>query len=276
MTDWSLLSAELEFIYIDPVLAAHLEQQADTLVGKSLLMFVHPDEVQSAKNDLHAVIESRAIHGSVTRYFAQICVYYKLLTLRPVSVRFSRLSRVRNQLGYPGRPEIPWSDAEKVTVDPDYMVVDVVINWAADGLVLCFMHAVVDIHPQEDNDEQRKNGWSNWCGTPELARTQRELLFDRLLMCLPHSREPENIFQILANTPERPLLLSWPPDQASGSSPAARDFARLAENVQMNTNATDAKTSCTRRYKSLQDCSGVVGKVESIFIPHGECERLVT
>ena len=45
------------------------------------------------------------------------------------------------------------------------MAVDIIINWVADDLVLCFIHAVVDIFPVEDNDELRKTGWSNWCST---------------------------------------------------------------------------------------------------------------
>jgi hypothetical protein len=65
--DWSLLSSDLQFIYMDPVFASHLEDQADALVGKSLLAFIHPDEQASAKHDLGNVLESRTLHGSVTR-----------------------------------------------------------------------------------------------------------------------------------------------------------------------------------------------------------------
>lgn len=67
-TDWAMLSADLEFIYLDPVLQSHLEEQAALLVGKSLLSFVHPDEQASAKQDLGGVLDSRTLHGSVTRY----------------------------------------------------------------------------------------------------------------------------------------------------------------------------------------------------------------
>jgi hypothetical protein len=66
--DWSLLSSDLDFIYLDPVLQSHLEEQSESLVGKSLLSFVHPDEQASAKQDLGNVLESRTLHGSVTRY----------------------------------------------------------------------------------------------------------------------------------------------------------------------------------------------------------------
>ena len=67
LADWSLLSSDLHFIYMDPVLASHLAEQADSLVGKSLLAFVHPDEQASAEHDLGGVLESRTLHGSITR-----------------------------------------------------------------------------------------------------------------------------------------------------------------------------------------------------------------
>lgn len=65
--DWALLSADLQFIYLDPVLAAHLEDQAENLVGQSLLTFVHPDERETARQDLWSVLDSKTLHGSVTR-----------------------------------------------------------------------------------------------------------------------------------------------------------------------------------------------------------------
>ncbi|KAI0956052.1 hypothetical protein AcV7_006560 [Taiwanofungus camphoratus] len=251
---WSLLTPELSFLYLDPVLASHLGEQADLLIGKSLLAFVHPDEQSSAKADLGSVLESRTLHGSVTR------------------VRFSRLSRVRRQLGYQGRVE-GWADAEKVSVDENYLAIDIVINWASDGLVLCFMHAVVDLTPR-DNDELNKTSWTNWCGTPYMSVDQVHLLYQRLISAMPHPPPMSRVFQILVNHPERALALSWPPDQEQGG-PTSKDFAKLAQDVQISTaisSGTDAKTSCTRRYKAHQTMHfGVDGsrEVESIFIPHG-------
>ena len=52
---------------MDPVLTSHLEEQAQLLVGKSLLSFVHPDEQDYAKHELESVLESRTVHDSVTR-----------------------------------------------------------------------------------------------------------------------------------------------------------------------------------------------------------------
>lgn len=123
-TDWTLLSADLEFLYVDPVLHAHLGPQANAIVGRRLLDFVHPDEHASAQQDLRKVLQSRTLHGSVTR------------------VRYSRLARTRARLGFSG-VHLAFPDEDKVSFDDDYMACDLVINWAAEGLVLCFIHAIV-------------------------------------------------------------------------------------------------------------------------------------
>ncbi|PBK75594.1 hypothetical protein ARMSODRAFT_949870 [Armillaria solidipes] len=242
---WSLLSGDLQFIYLDPVLQYHLAEQAESLAGKSLLDFVHPDEQSSAKHDLGTVLESRTLHGSVTR------------------VRFARLSKIRRDLGYTGAaPDSPAED--KIAVDANYMAVDVVINWAAEGLVLCFIHAIVDIDPAADNDQTSKTSWSNWCGTPVLSSEQVQMLFKRLLMCAPQTAPTARVFQILNNDTAKDLVISWPP----ADQPSTREFARLANDINVNVVNTDAKTSCTRRFKSAQVVHDV-GHVESVFIPHG-------
>lgn len=155
------------------------------------------------------------------------------------------------------------------------MAVDLVINWAADGLVLCFMHAVVDLNPR-DNDEHNKTGWTNWCGTPHLSMEQVQLLYQRLYTSVPQPPSMARVFQILLNQPERPLWVTWPPDPTqSTTAPSSKDFAKLAEDIEINsatTSSTDAKTSCTRRYRATQLMDfGIDGEkeVESIFIPYG-------
>ncbi|KAH9959602.1 hypothetical protein BC827DRAFT_493301 [Russula dissimulans] len=249
---WTLLSADLHFVYLDPVLSYHLVDQADLLIGQSLFKFVHPDEQASAKNDLGNVLKSKALHGSVTR------------------MRYSRLSRVRRLLGHQGLPHF-WPDGEKIAVDSNYMAVDLVINWAADDLVLCFIHAAVDLTPY-DNDEHAKTGWTNWCGTNSMTQEQAQILYSRLLNNLPHSGNMSRVFQVMMNQPDRALLLSWPPDR--DQAPSARDFAKLCGDVQIRSEAVianDAKTTCTRRYKatsSIQTSDGF-RDVESVYIPHG-------
>lgn len=180
---------------------------------------------------------------------------------------------IRRELGYQG-PDEEWADAQKVATDDNYMPIDIVINWAAEGLVLCFMHAVMDLEPR-DNDENNKTQWTNWCGTPYMSVEQVQLLYDQLMKRVHPSPTLHRVFQILLNQPDRPLWFSWPPDPPLGQGPTSKEFARLAAEVQIGnsaTNGTDAKTSCTRRYKALQTMHmGPEGtqEVESIFIPYG-------
>lgn len=205
-------------------------------------------------------------------------------------VRFSRLSRVRRQLGHSGNGNV-WSEADKIALDANYMAVDIVINYASEGLVLCFIHAIVDLDPRNDNDESNKTDWTNWCGTPYMPQEELQCLWNQLMSYIPQPQAPPlashlstsltRVFQILAHEPGRPLLLSWPPDQHPHTIPApgqpviptSRDFAKLAEDMRIGgdmPNSTDAKTSCTRRYKATQVMDTWGGEVESIYIPHGK------
>ncbi|KAF8625538.1 hypothetical protein AX15_005305 [Amanita polypyramis BW_CC] len=248
---WALLNSSLDFIYLDPVLSVHLAEQADLLLGKSLIQFVHPDEQTSAKHDIGGVVDRKTMHGSITR------------------IRFSRLSRIRRLLGY-DEPPSPWPDTNRMAADPNYVVVDIVTNWAAEGLVLCFIHATADVNSNE-GDEEKKAEWSNWCGTPAMDLPQIQRLYHALLMYIPHSNM-SRIFQILSNSHERTLLLSWPPDPVPNEGgPFGRDFAKLAETVEFGTSPSlsDAKTTCTRRYRSMGSLPFLAEAVESIFVPHG-------
>ncbi|KAF9236731.1 hypothetical protein BU15DRAFT_89025 [Melanogaster broomeanus] len=249
---WSLLSSELRFIYLDPVLASHLEDQANLLIGQSLLSFVHPGEQETARTDLAEALEQRTMHGSVTR------------------VRYCRLSRIRRLLGYAGPPPA-WSDADKIALDGHYMAVDIVISWAAEGLVLCFIHAVVDLGPA-DNDELRKTHWTNWCGTPVMSSDQLSLLYHQLQCYCPQPGVLSKVFQILSNSSSQDhrVLLSWPQDTSHeySNKPSAKDFAKRASGVQTSTHDSSAKTSCTRRWR-IVGMMPAAGEVESVFIPHG-------
>lgn len=56
-------------------------------------------------------------------------------------------------------------ELEKIMENAEYLVIDLVLNWVADGLLLAFFHAIKDRDPQANNDPQRKHeGWSNYCG----------------------------------------------------------------------------------------------------------------
>ncbi|KAL5526027.1 hypothetical protein ACEPAG_7365 [Sanghuangporus baumii] len=270
---WALLTASLQFTVLDPVLKYHLREQAPCILNRGLLDFVHPDERESAERDLGSVLAERALHGSVTR------------------VRYCRLSRVRRLLGWSDNclPYPPTFPAERIAVDADYMAVYLVVNCVADGIVLCFIHAVVDIAPRADNDEQRRTGWSNWCSTYGFDQEHAHALYQRL--CETAITVPRNladpslrVLQILQNQSDRDLIISWPPDSALAQDgyvdSVGNTLAQLAQQVQLgysagNEDGDDARTSCTRRYKSVQTVKlhtvsgSKILQVESILIPHG-------
>lgn len=180
------------------------------------------------------------------------------------SVRFCRLSRIRRELGYEAPPG-SCSDSDKRSFDPTYIPVNIVINWAAEGLVLCFIHSLLDLLSNDSDDHSR----TNWCGSPAMNEEQIKLLWGRLLVCCRPSNM-SRIFQILDNREGRQLLLNWPPDQGHG--PSGRDFSRLVDSAHLGTgpDGSDANTSCTRRYKGFQNTpSPIGGEVESIFIHYG-------
>jgi len=273
ITDWSLLSSDLTFIYLDPVLASHLEDQATLLIGKSLLSFVHPDEQHTARTDLADALEQKTIHGSVTRSVRLISMHFRYLDFPLFRVRYCRFSRVRRLLGYPGQSP-SWSEADKIGTDDYYMPVDIVISWAAEGLVLCFIHAVDDLGPA-DNGEHYKTSWASWCGTPSMTPTQLHLLYQRLQCSCPQPGVLSKVFQILTNSSHQDhrLILSWPPDASHeySNKPSAKDFARRAEGVFPPAHDSSAKTSCTKRWRIGGTMPAINGEVESVFIPHGLC-----
>ena len=112
----------------------------------------------------------------------------------------------------------------------------------------------------------------NWVTHTCLSQHGNQL-YHALFHIAPHIPQgappPTRVFQILHNTTDRPTLFSWP---AEGYIPA--EYGRLFNDVQIGgAICSDAKTSCTRRYKAQQvvdSADGSVRDVESIFIPHGQ------
>lgn len=284
---WALLSADhskgngatgekLHFVYLDPVLQQHMAEQADGMVGSDFYDYIHPEERDRVSDDMQKIVESRTLFGSVTR------------------CRYSRIPRIRELLGAVNPPRDP--EADRYVEDDSFVAIDIVINWIGDGMLLCFFHAIID-KAAEDNDEQNKSDWTNWCGTPPGSFTlpQCDKIWKQV-KATPRETVPESgpvhVFQVIEADGDSRVLLSWPPPRLfskgvdaqlvmqsdttvfQDGSYFADDFARLAQGVSIapgSSSLSDANTSCTRRFRAKHTLTteGKVRSIESVLIPYG-------
>lgn len=284
---WALLSADysqgngptgekLQFVYLDPVLQQHMAEQAIRMVGSDFYDYVHPEERERVSADMQKIVDSRTLFGSVTR------------------CRYSRIPHIRELLGAINPPRDP--EADRYVEDDSFVAIDIVINWIGDGMLLCFFHAIID-KSAEDNDEQHKSDWTNWCGTPGNSFSLRQC--DTIWKQVKASpREtlpdfgPDHVFQVIEAGGDSRVLLSWPPPRFfsrqvkadllaqsdvtafQDGSYFADDFARLAQGVSIapgSSSLSDANTSCTRRFRAKHTLTteGKVRNIESVLIPYG-------
>lgn len=261
---------ELVFVHPDPVLAVHLARQKMSLMGRGVIEFIHPAEREQARNDLRGAISVDDLQGSVTR------------------VRFARLSRIRTILGCrPEENDFPY-DAATFVEDDEYLVLDLVLNWAADGLLLAFFHAIRDKDTAANNDPARsREEWSNFCGTAHMPEEQIEALHADILHNIPIPPQdglpPRRVFQ-LYTLPEsgRPaqLVFTWPPSR-TGPSPRydgtydAEEYTNLMEGVDMDPArlpfGNEVRTNCTSRFGTKHSINkdGLLRHVHSVWIPYG-------
>lgn len=260
---------DLSFVHMDPVLGAHLAKQKMSLMGRGIMEFIHPFEREQARRDLTSAIAANDLQGSVTR------------------VRFARLSRIKIILGCPPE-EMDLPDAvQKVVEDDEYLVLDIVINWAADGLLLAFFHAIKDMDPIANNDPARAHeGWSNFCRTIHMSDEAIHSMSEgiSLTVRLPSRQRypPTRVFQLYSSSPSQ-LLYSWPPPRPPGDPGKldglynAAEYIELMAGVDMDPSALphppgEVRTTCSTRYgaKHSMTSEGVYRLVESVFIPYGD------
>ncbi|WFD41907.1 hypothetical protein MPSI1_000544 [Malassezia psittaci] len=256
---WALLSTEeyssaagtsneaFRFLYIDPDAQTQLGTTSSSLVNRCFADFVEPDGRSHAYIDLARIVKSQTLFGSVIR------------------CRFAKLSRIRDQL--------TGTKVEPASVS-DYQSTDIVVNMVAERLMLCFFHAVSDTGM----------GMTGACGNSEhaLDPAQSRQLWQNLYTAQPpvsHDRL-KYVFQVLANTPRRQILFSWPPSISTSSHNSttqpnfyrAEDFARLLQGIQARQAAGMAvSTSCTQRYRASHTLTapGHMREISSVSIPYG-------
>lgn len=220
-------------------------------------------------------------------------------------MRFPRLSRVRTMLGAQPQEVSRPPELEKIMENAEYLVIDLVLNWVADGLLLAFFHAIKDKDPQANNDPQRKHeGWSNYCGartmfpeevscfvlrgvslTVQQIQVLQQAVASNVVLPARTRYPPTRVFQLQATGgPHQPpsLLFSWPPPRppnAPGHGDGmydAEEYAELMRGVDMDpsmltTKPGEVRTNCTTRFGAEHSIrtEGVYRHVNSVFIPYG-------
>ncbi|ORX38454.1 hypothetical protein BD324DRAFT_358459 [Kockovaella imperatae] len=264
---------DLLFVHPDPVLSVHMAAQKMSFLGRSLLSFIHPAEREQARSDLASAIAADDLQGSVTR------------------VRFARLGQIRRLLGASEDDIEKPFDAQTFVEDDEYLILDLVLNWVADGLLLAFFHAIRDKDPVANNDPARRNDeWTNYCGTASIGDDQILALSQSIshyLPFMPQSRyPPSRVFQIhtASMSPLEPhtLTFSWPPPRHSDSdsildgSYDAEEYSNLMRGVDMDPNQLPAtpieqRTNCTTRFGARHTVTseGLFRQITSVFIPYG-------
>lgn len=172
--------------------------------------------------------------------------------MRRFSARYSHFARTSLPLSL--HTNATTLDEEFAT----YTAVDIVVNVAADDLILCFMHAVRDTKMTESS-------LTHWCGTPAAYMDDQEVtrLCWQLKKSFPIPSNPTRVFQILLKH-DNSFALTWPPHQTG-----REDYARLATtaNARPGERTMDAKTSCTRRSRTLHFTP--LGHTETTLISYG-------
>lgn len=257
---WALLSTNLTFLSVDPLLTMELSGEGEFLLGRSLVEFVQPEEQAGARTDIENIINSRVLGGGVT------------------ITRFSSFERIRQIVNHRGPPPA-WTVAE--TGDQEYMVVELVVNLAADGVALCFLHTYPSLRRLDPHAMEHARRQSS-CGGRDVI-PDVHALFQRLHQTVAPPSRTGRVLQILAHTPARQLLMSWP--SGGHYSAVAEEFAQLASSAKIDD--SDPSTgrpplSCLQRFKSEGHVhwreEGGPHFVESVYTPHGSiifaCHRI--
>ncbi|KAI9480707.1 MAG: hypothetical protein EXX96DRAFT_563840 [Benjaminiella poitrasii] len=191
---WALLSLEkFEFIYlpkyIDEVQIAFGVTMGDILKSRSLLDFIHPDELSLAATDLVNFVQTKTLAGAITR-----CRLRSIKSLA-YTKKYGRIKEDRFH--------------DHSTNDNDesmnWVITDVVTYTATNRVLLTFFHT-------ETSCQNTAYCGSEIISTNEIHDIQTILQHHSLSKSLRSVIEdkPFRLFQIYY-TNERRLLISWPP-----------------------------------------------------------------
>ncbi|KAH9917672.1 uncharacterized protein BXZ73DRAFT_105494 [Epithele typhae] len=220
---WSLLSTDFTFLHVDPEYFARVGGHAGGLVSTSLLDYVHPQDRPFAHSELATAVRKETLYGTVIRMRCR---------------DFARLAGVEI-----GGPE----DTSPTTPGERYAVVDLVVNCAAEGVLLCFVHTVEDLWTRGGDR----------CGTSAFgAAVKLDLQSPLALEAERAGPDPDGATRVLQIV-ENSRRGRWA-ELAAGRSSGAEKGGDYA--------------ACTRRHKACGTAvlpSGARREVESVFVPYG-------
>ncbi|KAI9022856.1 hypothetical protein CLU79DRAFT_751047 [Phycomyces nitens] len=269
---WALLSLnQLRFIYLSASVGNKevLEGKTirDLLLHKSLLEFVHHEEVDLAKSDLSTFVRMKTLAGSVTR-----C---RLRSFTDIAKNIHR-SKVLSQPGaynaFPNDSQMPAISGSRETDSREttWDVVDIVMYTASENVVLAFFHSTEYFHSSE--------AIGTVCGENAFREQDIQQMMDVLQKYsyddfsssgAPDTqlKGPLRVFQIYNSTTHQ-LLASWPPhfdsncDTANAnhrppSNPIPYTFLRDACVPQLIRKVTELTRNATLRDISSDERQGV-------------------
>jgi hypothetical protein len=63
--DWSVLTEDLAFLYLDPELTHHIGPLAESLLGRSIFDLAHPQDIPTARENVRHLQTEQSFNGSV-------------------------------------------------------------------------------------------------------------------------------------------------------------------------------------------------------------------
>ncbi|GAN03404.1 hypothetical protein MAM1_0040d02857 [Mucor ambiguus] len=276
---WALLSLEkFEFIYL-PSLVTDTQMDygvkaGDILKSKSLLDFIHPDELSLATTDLLNFVQIKTLAGAVTR---------------------CRLRNIQSLIHQEHH-----RDNVKVDNLQNWIITDVVMYTATNNAILTFFHSLqleIDNTAANHNNMSRHTNLldtpipanptattftpiittndsnTTCCGTGQLSPDESNKILSILQEHSLMMDEPLRLFQIY-DTQCQQLLISWPNTAVTESvmdltsSITLKEMDRRLEHPQLKSDAA----ACTHHSHSRSNMlleSNKMCQIERIIITYG-------
>lgn len=273
----------MAFLHLDPTLEESIGYSVESLIGTSVLDFIHPNEAMKIEYIILQYAQEKGNTGKMIR-----CTMKSVLSMGKY-VHSTQKDR-----------ELDLSNFAH-SIESDHQLTDIRLELIGDEMLLCFFHAV-----ENRNDQSGNTQMSNLCDKSlntfdddHCQSLWQHILSKRFIEPSSSTIErhqsgfPIKVFQILTNYPFTNILFSWPPprlfDSLSHQSTKSdtesyQDGSYFADTFARSTFETNFKeeaessslsqlmTACTRKeLKAMTiNTDGLLIEFEAMVIPCGE------